>query len=126
MVCTLLFSLGEFGKSFQFTKFSYFFCFLLHRPTEIHSAFKSILFQSCGICSSGLTPPTTTTPRPTTTTRRPRPTTTRRPSRPRPSCRDKNYKCKTWARYGYCRSSKYYYYMKKNCKQSCNYCSRSP
>ena len=86
-------------------------------------------FKSCGVCGSGLTPPTapptTTTRLPTTTTTRRPTTTTRRPQRPS-YCKDRNYRCKKWARQGYCHRSKYYYYMKKNCQQSCHYCHSSP
>jgi len=84
--------------------------------------------KSCGVCGSGLTPPTASPTTTTTTTRRPtttRRTTTKKPQRPS-YCKDRNYKCKKWARQGYCHRSKYYYYMKKNCQQSCHYCHRSP
>ena len=86
--------------------------------TDIHWIISD--FQSCGICGSGLTPPTTP---PTTTTSTT--TSTTRPQRPT-YCRDRNYKCKKWARQGYCQRSKYYYYMKKHCQQSCNYCQSAP
>merc|ERR1712012_189170 len=97
--------------------------------------------KSCGVCGSGLTPPTittTTTRKPSTTTKRPffsTTTSTRRPffstttSTRKPSykkCRDKRYKCKTWAYLGYCKSSTYYHWMKSNCKFSCKYCRHSP
>ena len=39
------------------------------------------------------------------------------------ACVDKDYRCYTWARYGYCRTN---LYTRRNCQKSCRLCPKPP
>lgn len=39
------------------------------------------------------------------------------------ACIDRDYRCYTWARYGYCRTNMY---TRRNCQKSCRLCPRPP